>query len=58
MPKAFEDCQKAGGKIRTKRIDDKHYMHICIPPGGGKGDSVAGEVKEYKKLSFKPKSKK
>jgi|26BtaG_2_1085354.scaffolds.fasta_scaffold00142_39 hypothetical protein len=50
MPKAFDNCRKAGGKIRTKRIDKEHYMHICIPPGGGKGDSVGGELKRYKKV--------
>ena len=53
MPEAFNKCRRAGGRIKTKRIDSKHYMHICIPPGGGKGDSVGGEVKEYKKVTRK-----
>lgn len=57
MPAEFEKCRAAGGKIRTKRLNADEYMHICIPPGGGKGDSVAGEVKKYKKLS-RAKSKK
>ena len=48
MPAAFNKCRKAGGKIRTKRIDKTHYMHICVPKGGGK--SVGGEVKKYKKI--------
>jgi len=55
MPMEFEKCRKAGGKIRTKRIGSEHYTHICIPPGGGKGDSVAGEVKKYKRLNLKQK---
>jgi len=53
MPAAFDKCERAGGRIRTKRIDSKHYMHICIPPGGGKGDSVGGEVKKYKSVTKK-----
>lgn len=53
MPKAFEKCRARGGKIRTKRIDKTHYMHVCIPAGGGKGDSVGGEVKTYKRLTKK-----
>lgn len=53
MPKEFESCRAAGGKIRTKRVNPTHYMHVCIPPGGGKGDSVSGEVKTYKKLTKK-----
>jgi hypothetical protein len=48
MPEPFLNCQKLGGKIRTKRIDSTHYMHICVPKGGGK--SIAGEVKTYKKV--------
>lgn len=50
MPKEFDNCVKAGGKVRTRRVDSKHYMHVCIPKGGGKGDSIGGEVKEYKKV--------
>lgn len=48
MPKAFEDCRKAGGKIRTIKLSSTTYKHICIPKGGGK--SVSGEVKHYKKV--------
>ena len=48
MPAAFEKCRAGGGKIRTKRVDKTHYMHLCIPKGGGA--SIAGEVKEYKKV--------
>lgn len=49
MPKAFDDCAKNGGKIRTKRINSDEYMHICVLDG----KTYAGEVKKYKKLSFK-----
>jgi hypothetical protein len=48
MPQAFDNCQSSGGKIRTKKIDSTHYLHICIPKGGGK--AVSGEVKAYKKI--------
>lgn len=58
MPKDFENCRKAGGKIRTKKLDKEHYMHVCIPKGGGKGSSVGGEVKTYKKLTQKKRGKK
>ena len=46
MPEAFERCRRAGGKIRTKKLPDRKYIHICIPKGGGK--SVGGEVKKKK----------
>lgn len=49
MPKAFENCVKAGGKVRTKRLSNDKYIKICIPPGGGKGDSIGGEVHTKKK---------
>jgi hypothetical protein len=51
MPKVFIDCVKNGGNVVTKRLNDKEYMHICFPKGGGA--SVSGEVKKYKKLSTK-----
>lgn len=44
MPKAFEDCIKAGGKVRTKTLGKGRYLHICYK--GGK--SYAGEVKKKK----------
>jgi len=50
MPADYEACIKGGGRVRTKKIDAEHYIHICIPKGGGKGDSVSGEVKTYKKV--------
>jgi hypothetical protein len=47
MPPAFERCtKKKGSKIRTKKLSDGGYIHVCIPPGGG--PSVAGEPKKVK----------
>lgn len=49
MPKEFDDCQRAGGRIRTISGPNKEhglkqgqYVHICFKPKGG---SVRGEVK-------------
>jgi len=47
MPAAFERCVKRGGKVRTKKLKGKKYMHVCIPKGGG--SSVAGHVKTRKR---------
>lgn len=41
-PKEFEDCMKAGGKVRTKSLKGGKYIHICIKDG----KSHAGEVKQ------------
>lgn len=41
-PKAFEDCVKAGGRVRTKQLSDGRYIHLCFIDG----KSYAGEVKE------------
>ena len=49
MPKAFEDCIKRGGRVRTKKLGSGKYMHICFI--GGK--SYAGEVKIGKSGSGK-----
>jgi len=43
-PKAFDDCQKAGGRIRTIKPNAKTYLRICYPKGGG--PPVKGEVKK------------
>lgn len=48
MPKEFDDCRAGGGRIVTKRLSPTHYIHICIPKGGG--PSVSGEEKTYKKV--------
>ena len=44
MPKGFEMCRKAGGKIRTKQLSNGKYMHICFL----NGKSYPGEVKAKK----------
>jgi len=41
MPEAFEKCRKAGGRIRTKKLSDNRYIHICFKDG----KSYPGEVK-------------
>jgi len=46
MPQAFDNCRRNGGKIRTKRINSRQYMHICFL----NGKSYPGEVKSYKKV--------
>jgi hypothetical protein len=46
MPAAFEACVKNGGRVRTKRLSEGKYMHICFKDG----KSYAGEVKTYKKV--------
>ena len=45
MPKAFEKCRKAGGRIRTVKPKGKRsrsYMPVCYKDG----KSYAGEVKK------------
>lgn len=48
MPKAFNDCRAAGGRIRTVSgpnkkfgLSEGQYVHVCIH----KGKFVRGEVK-------------
>jgi len=53
MPKDFENCVEAGGKVRRKRVDKDHWMSFCIPPGGS--SSIGGEVYRYKKVTKKKK---
>jgi putative hemolysin len=52
VPAAFERCLRAGGKIRTKKLQDGSYMKICVLPGGKKGPrggrTVAGKVHKKK----------
>lgn len=45
MPAGFERCVAAGGRVRTKKLKGKKYIHICFK--GGK--SYSGEVKTAKK---------
>ena len=49
MPKAFEECVKAGGRVRTKKLKDGKYMHVCFKDG----KSYAGHVKTSKHHSAK-----
>lgn len=42
MPKAFTDCVKNGGRVRTKKLDNEKYIHICYL----NGKSYAGETKQ------------
>ena len=44
MPADFERCVKGGGRVRTKKLKDGKYMHICYDKSG----SHAGEVKHAK----------
>ena len=41
MPVGFDRCIKAGGKVITKRLSNKKYIHICYL----KGKAYPGEVK-------------
>ena len=45
MPKGFNRCVAAGGRVRTKKLKGGTYVHICFI--GGK--SFAGEVHKKKK---------
>lgn len=45
MPKAFTKCVASGGRVRTKSLSGKRYIHLCFK--GGK--STAGEVKTRKR---------
>lgn len=47
MPKAFDDCIRRGGRVRTKKLNGGRFMRICFL--GGK--SFQGEVKTKKKES-------
>lgn len=46
MPKEFDKCISSGGRVRTKKVNEQEYMHICFAKSG---KSVAGEVKKKKK---------
>lgn len=45
MPKAFTDCVKNGGRVRTKNLGNGKYIHICFK----NGKSYSGEVKKKQK---------
>lgn len=45
MPRAFENCLKNGGRVRTVSLKDGKYVHVCY-----KGDKqFRGHVKTKKK---------
>jgi len=48
MPKGFEKCVKAGGKVVTKRMGDGKYIHLCKDKNGR---WHPGEVKVRKKVT-------
>jgi len=45
MPRAFTQCVRQGGRVRTKKLSGDRYLHICFK--GGR--SYAGEVKKKRK---------
>lgn len=46
MPKDFTDCVNSGGKVVTKNLKGRRYIHICY---GKDGKTYTGEVKTRKK---------
>ena len=42
-PKAFDDCIKNNGKVRTKKLKNGRYMKICYDK---EGNSYPGEIKK------------
>jgi hypothetical protein len=46
VPKAFDECVRKGGRVRTIKPTKGTHKPICFPKGGG--PSVAGETKKTK----------
>lgn len=46
MPAEFDNCVNSGGRVRTKKMKDGKYMHVCFL----NGKSYAGEVKKKKEI--------
>jgi len=44
MPKEFDACVRAGGRVRTKSVGNGKYIHICFK----NGKSYAGHIKTKK----------
>ena len=44
MPKAFADCVRKGGKVRTVTMPGEKYVHVCTIGG----ESHYGHVKTKK----------
>lgn len=53
MPKAFEDCIRNGGEVRTIAIGKEEYRHICIL----NGKTFLGEIKKKKSITMNKKEK-
>jgi len=49
MPKDFTQCVGGGGRVTTKSLNGRKYIHICYDKKG----SHAGEVKTKQKASGK-----
>jgi hypothetical protein len=45
MPKAFENCVRSGGRVRTKKLSGGRYLHLCFK----NKRSFAGHVKRKMK---------
>lgn len=56
MPPKFTKCVRQGGRVRTKKLGGRKYIHLCFPSGGGK--AIAGEVKRKKARGARSGSKK
>ena len=44
-PESFDKCVAEGGRVRTKKLSNNRYIHICFKDG----KSYSGEVKLRKK---------
>lgn len=53
MPKGFDNCVKAGGRVVTKKLKNNRYLHICYDK---KGKAHSGEIKTKKKEDKKTKA--
>ena len=56
MPKAFDNCVKKGGRVRTKKLSGGRYMRICFLngksyPGHVKKSGESTAARELKKAS-------
>jgi len=52
MPKAFLNCVKKGGKVRTIKPNAHTFLHICYL----NGKAYRGEIKKNKKKKKKSKT--
>jgi len=54
MPKAFNNCVKNGGKVRTKNLKNNRYIRICYDK---QGKAHSGKVMTRQKKSNEEKIK-